>query len=209
MSDWVVSATFDLDPDMATMDAWEAAIEQRGYDVSIGRAPQLHQAVVRVFVPTDDMMKAAMLGHDLAVEVVGEPAVGVEAITEDELERRAAEPTMPELMSAAEIADELGVRRQRVHQLRATAAFPAPLAELRGGAVWDARAVRKFAQDWTRKPGRPPTREPRTYTYRSSDGRMIDLSFLKSKGITLTKKQIDGMSEKQLDKLIHDAERVR
>jgi hypothetical protein len=26
---------------------------------------------------------------------------------------------------------------QRVHQLRQNAAFPAPLAELRGGAVWD------------------------------------------------------------------------
>jgi hypothetical protein len=63
---------------------------------------------------------------------------------------------MPELMSAAEIAVELGVARQRVHQLRSTAAFPAPLAELRGGAVWDAAAVRKFAREWERKPGRPP-----------------------------------------------------
>ncbi|GAB4621016.1 hypothetical protein MOKP38_45590 [Mycobacterium avium subsp. hominissuis] len=59
------------------------------------------------------------------------------------------------MMRAAEIADELGVRRQRVHQLRHLAAFPAPLAELRGGAVWDAAAVRKFADNWTRKPGRP------------------------------------------------------
>ena len=58
-------------------------------------------------------------------------------------------------MSAAEIADELGVARQRVYQLRATTAFPALLAELRGGAVWDAAAVRKFAQDWERKLGRP------------------------------------------------------
>lgn len=62
---------------------------------------------------------------------------------------------MPELMSAAEIADELGVSRQRVHQLRELAAFPAPLADLRGGVVWDAAAIRKFAQEWERKPGRP------------------------------------------------------
>jgi hypothetical protein len=79
----------------------------------------------------------------------------MEVVRESEWRRRAEAPTMPELMSAAEIADELGVRRQRVHQLRSLAAFPAPLAELRGGAVWDAAAVRKFAQDWERKPGRP------------------------------------------------------
>jgi hypothetical protein len=68
---------------------------------------------------------------------------------------RAEAATMPELMSAAEIAELLRISRQRVHQLRRTAAFPAPLADLRGGAVWDAAAVRKFAEEWLRKPGRP------------------------------------------------------
>ena len=84
------------------------------------------------------------------------PPVGVEIVTEPEHRRRAEAYTMPELMSAAEIADELGISRQRVHQLRSTAGFPEPLADLRGGAVWDANAVRKFAQTWERKPGRPP-----------------------------------------------------
>jgi hypothetical protein len=42
--------------------------------------------------------------------------------------------------------------------LRQNVAFPAPLAELRGGAVWDAAAIRKFAEGWDRKPGRPPQR---------------------------------------------------
>jgi len=32
------------------------------------------------------------------------------------------------------------------------------LAVLRGGAVWDAAAVRKSAQAWERKPGRPRAR---------------------------------------------------
>jgi hypothetical protein len=62
---------------------------------------------------------------------------------------------MPELMSAAEISEELGISRQRVHQLRATSGFPAPMVDLRGGAVWDAAAVRKFNQEWARRPGRP------------------------------------------------------
>jgi hypothetical protein len=89
--------------------------------------------------------------------VVGGLPSAVEIVTEQELYRRAAEPTLPELMSAAEIADELGVSRQRVHQLRSTEGFPVPLADLRGGAVWDAAAISKFAQTWERKPGRPRT----------------------------------------------------
>ena len=59
------------------------------------------------------------------------PPVGVEVVTKLEHARRTSAATMPELMSAAEIAEELGVDRQRAHQLRRTASFPAPLAELR------------------------------------------------------------------------------
>lgn len=103
----------------------------------------------------DDLLKAAMIAYDAVAERTGRTPVEIGAMTEVEYSRRAEAPTLPELMSAAEIADELGVSRQRVHQLRDTAAFPAPLADLRGGAVWDATAVRKFGQEWTRKPGRP------------------------------------------------------
>lgn len=155
MNEWVVRTTYDLDPNETAMDAWEDAIEQRGYDVTIGSIPRLRQVAVSVYVPEQDLMKATTIGHDIAVEAVGMAPIGVETITESEHERRADEPTMPELMSAAMVAEELGVARQRVHQLRSTAAFPEPLAELRGGAVWDAAAVRKFNQEWDRKPGRP------------------------------------------------------
>lgn len=160
MTDWVIQTTFNIDPDEATMDAWQAVLDESGVDGSLARTPALHQAVVTVYQPVADMITATCMGYDLATEIVGRVPVGVETITEDEQQRRAAEPTMPELMSAAEIAEELDVTRQRVHQLRDTKAFPAPLAELRGGAVWDAVAVRKFAQDWDRKPGRPAKREP-------------------------------------------------
>ncbi len=158
MTDWVINVTFDVDPDEATMDAWQTVLDESGFDGSLSRSSKLHQAIVTAYLPVADMIRATCMGYDLAVEIVGHAPVGVETITEDEQQRRAAAPTMPELMSAAEIADELGVARQRVHQLRSTKAFPAPLAELRGGAVWDAAAVRKFAQEWDRKPGRPAKR---------------------------------------------------
>ncbi|UXA20893.1 hypothetical protein KXD98_18420 [Mycobacterium sp. SMC-4] len=144
------------------MDGWETALDERGVDGSLSRIPKLHQVTMTIYLPISDMIKATCEGYDLAAEIIGRPPIGVETITEDEQQRRADEPTLPELMSAAEIAEDLGVARQRVHQLRATKAFPAPLAELRGGAVWDAAAVRKFAQEWERKPGRPSRQSRRT-----------------------------------------------
>jgi hypothetical protein len=102
-----------------------------------------------------DIWEAGRKMSDVVDHVIGARPVGAEIFTEAELYRRADEPTMPELVSAAEIADELGVSRQRVHKLRSMKAFPMPLAELRGGAVWDAAAVRKFAENWKRVPGRP------------------------------------------------------
>ena len=90
---------------------------------------------------------------DVGNAVQGGPPVGLEVVRESEWRRRAEAPTIPELMSAAEIADEGSLAS--VFTSCATKAFPAPLADLRGGAVWDAAAVRKFAQDWERKPGRP------------------------------------------------------
>ena len=154
IDDWVITFTFDADPTMETMDLWESRLE--GWDATVARIPG-RGVDVTVYVPGDMEIPEALnkvvgdVGHALETR----PPVGLEVVHESEWRRRAEAPTLPELMSATEIADELGVRRQRVHQLRSLAAFPAPLAELRGGAVWDAAAVRKFAQGWERKPGRP------------------------------------------------------
>lgn len=54
------------------------------------------------------------------------------------------------LMGAVEIADMLGVSRQRVHQLAAAPTFPAPIAELAAGKVWERAAV----EEWARRTGR-------------------------------------------------------
>jgi hypothetical protein len=153
VSDWLITLTFDVDPSMETMDVWGEELE--GLDGSVARIPG-RGVDITVYAPGGiSMFEAAEKMANEVEHVVGAGPVGVEVITEAEHERRADERTFPELMSAAEIADLLGVRRQRVHQLRGNDAFPAPLAELRGGAVWDARAVRKFNREWERKPGRP------------------------------------------------------
>lgn len=59
-----------------------------------------------------------------------------------------------ELMGAAEIADRLGVSRQRVQQLIARADWPAPYATLEMGRVWRSEDV----EAWIRE-HRPPDGE--------------------------------------------------
>jgi hypothetical protein len=153
MSEWVITLTYELDPSMQEMDRWADQLVE--YDGHASR-PRSGAVDVTVHAPTTmNIWDAGRKLSDVVEQVVGARPVAVDVITEAELFQRANEPTMPELMSAAEIGQELGVSRQRVHTLRSMPGFPAPLAELRGGAVWDAAAVRTFAETWERKPGRP------------------------------------------------------
>jgi predicted DNA-binding transcriptional regulator AlpA len=55
-------------------------------------------------------------------------------------------------MGAAEIAELLGISRQRTQQIVNKAGFPTPVAELAMGKIWDATAVR----EWAKKDGRLP-----------------------------------------------------
>jgi hypothetical protein len=57
-----------------------------------------------------------------------------------------------ELVSTVEIADLLGVTRQRVDQLSRTEGFPEPKAELAIGRVWERAEV----VAWARAAGRLP-----------------------------------------------------
>lgn len=55
-----------------------------------------------------------------------------------------------DLVSRVEIADILGVTKQRVHQLITQPGFPEPVATLAIGQVWDRAAV----EEWARSSGR-------------------------------------------------------
>jgi predicted DNA-binding transcriptional regulator AlpA len=66
-------------------------------------------------------------------------------------------------MGAAEVAEVLGVSRQRVHILRQTYAdFPAPVAELSRGPIWHEVDITAWlAAHPTRPTGRRPTKAAR------------------------------------------------
>lgn len=63
-------------------------------------------------------------------------------------------PVPPELVAAAEIADMLGLSRQRISQLAASPGFPKPWTELRMGKIWLADDIR----DWASRRKSAPTR---------------------------------------------------
>ncbi|MDN5917786.1 MAG: helix-turn-helix domain-containing protein [Pseudonocardia sp.] len=85
-------------------------------------------------------------GHVAAARITSE------ALAEEE----ALRPDAPELLSTPDVAELLGVSRQRVHQLHTGHRdFPAPYARLGAGPIWARQAVEAFDRSWTRKPGRP------------------------------------------------------
>lgn len=96
------------------------------------------------------------LAEKLAAPVQRSAIVGASGETAELAERHAFAPDTPELLAATDVAELLGVTRQRVHQLHSERAdFPAPFVRLGSGPVWTRPAIEAFAKAWTRKPGRP------------------------------------------------------
>jgi predicted DNA-binding transcriptional regulator AlpA len=52
---------------------------------------------------------------------------------------------------AVEIAELLGVSKQRAHQIADEDGFPAPVAEDVRGPLWDRREVAAWAKRWRRE----------------------------------------------------------
>lgn len=76
------------------------------------------------------------------------PIVELQVLTDDEQDRRLAVPAIPELVGVTEIAEDLGVSRQRAHQLTKRPDFPAPIAKLQAGPVWTRPSLDRFVEQW-------------------------------------------------------------
>lgn len=59
--------------------------------------------------------------------------------------------TDDELVGAAEVADLLGVSRQRVHQLSGQPSFPKPVAVLAAGSIWRRIDIERWMRDTGRE----------------------------------------------------------
>jgi hypothetical protein len=92
-----------------------------------------------------------------AIDLLAIPGeiVAAEAVTVAEADARLMQPAFPVLAGVTEVADMLGISRQRLHALRARDDFPSPVAMLAAGPVWRKGDLTTFAEGWQRKPGRP------------------------------------------------------
>lgn len=148
---WVVALTFNCAPDMQALDAVEDTLAE--FDALVSAIPPDRFQVV-VHIEADGLIDAATIVSKQVSKAVAQAPDQIGIVSEGRYDDEAITATLPEVASAPEVAEMLGVSRQRVHQLRANPDFPAPLYELRMGAVWDARAIRHFAHGWDRTPGR-------------------------------------------------------
>lgn len=149
----VVTLTYDLGPDEDTLVGWSEELDKRDASASVvpGRGVD-----VTVWVDGFDVFKASVAAAERAHPIVHAEPIAISVVSEAEFERAADAPTLPRLVSAPEVAEMLGgITRQRVHQLRSLASFPAPLVELRTGPIWDASSIERFEREWERKAGRP------------------------------------------------------
>lgn len=162
MNEWIVTIDMatphDLDND--TLIAMDEHAED--YDGSCGaRGLDGRGATFHFTIDGATHEDAVGRGSDLARKVSYEAevndfaivAVGVE--TPEVAERRALRPDTPELLAATDVAELLGVSRQRVHQLSERPDFPAPYVRLGSGPVWTRPTIEAFDEAWSRKPGRP------------------------------------------------------
>lgn len=125
----------------------------------VGEAPNgnLHTQL-SVKAPTlIDAIKVATLALNEAASTVGinQQIACIEAMTEEELDRRNSTPQIPELAGMSEVGQLLGVTRQRANQLAQREDFPPAVAALRSGPVFVADQVKVFERRWERTAGRP------------------------------------------------------
>lgn len=167
--EWMVTASSERLPDEDQWEEFEDALLEVLEDLGAtgvtgwGRIGELGALFS---VEASSLVQAATSGAELfqsALEKIAappparmeiEPAdLGDDSTTEPVLERRLTStgPSIP-VVSAGEVADLLGVSRQRVYQLlEEHSDFPRPVSDSPRGALWDRREI----EHWARKPRRP------------------------------------------------------
>jgi len=147
----LMEALADLDPGCgaATYVDGERGVVGATLAVEAGSA----EAALALAVSTFRAAAERAMGGDVAV-------VSVEAKTTEEADRELADaPRHLDLVGTKEIAQMLGVTKQRVSDLSRSDKFPAPVAHLAVGRIWTRSSIGHFLDEWDRRPGRPSKAE--------------------------------------------------
>lgn len=133
-----------------TEDALFAVAELGGVAVGL---PGSRQVETTLTVAAEEVSAAADLAIRRVLERVPGKVIAVDVMTTAEADRRSKE--QPQVVGVAEVAELLGVTKQRASMITQRDDFPAPIAKLASGPVWRAGAISTFKDGWRRKPGRP------------------------------------------------------
>lgn len=99
---------------------------------------------------------AIAITTDTVAQLADHPTINaVEIMTEEELDNRLAEPTFPEVVGYAEIAELASVSRQRARQFSKINGFPAPVITTAQGPLMAKSAVEAWLESRNTRSGRP------------------------------------------------------
>jgi hypothetical protein len=159
----------DREIDTAALRAFAAAVEP--YHASVSGTARSWSA--RISVEAAGAADGAALGVALVIllakqaELPEWPIVRAEAVREDVFVEDLAQPQLPDLVSAPEAADLLGVSPERLAELAGRHQdFPPPAYELAAATLWLRPALVTFSERWERERSIPrpraadPTGEP-------------------------------------------------
>jgi hypothetical protein len=156
------------DPGRDSTDAFEAFTEFVAAQHGVaGSGPGIWTARISVEaeMPASALSRAEKMIRDAAAEAGLPlwPFIRAEVVLGELLaETLIVPPRLPDLVSAAEAAEVLGVSRQRLHQLATEdPGFPSPLYELAVGRLWARPAIENFNATWQRRGGWPSGRRRR------------------------------------------------
>lgn len=153
---------------------------------------------MRASVCAADPLEATRRARDIFKKALEEAALAprriarIDVMTEEYQDAWLAEEP-EEFVGVAEIADVLGVSRQRVSELRGRSGFPRPAADLAAGPVWRLSSLQRFVSDWPRRPGRPDTREARFKELELLAERAVsdeDDSMIRGRGLTSREREV-------------------
>ncbi len=162
---WTVSFEAKGEAPTRLDDALEEFLDllvDRGGAVSSSILGDRYGATFSIDEPLENAAVAVAVGYDVFIMLAAKaglptwPVVRADALTFEEQDRELELPNFPELVGVSEIADILGVTRQRASALAKTAGFPTAIATLASGPVWTRPSLNRFVDDWPRKDGRPP-----------------------------------------------------
>ena len=106
--------------------------------------------------------QAALLGKKLVEDAnrqVGLPPaalVSQQVVHTDVFHVQLEAMSLSELLGTAEVCGELGITRQRLHQLRQSGRFPEPDRVLTATPLWMRSTLKDFTIGWRRTPGPTP-----------------------------------------------------